>query len=89
MTKSRIKPSSFGKMYRFLCPYSTQLDKGGFSRNFYSRTHVNFTRLNTIEAMYRRSGVHEKVEPRSTFTRGRSYIASVLFTRVDFTCGRR
>ena len=42
--------------------------KGGFSRNFYARTHVNFTRLNTIEAMYGRSRVHENVEPCSTFT---------------------
>ena len=33
--------------------------------------------------MYGRSRVPEEVEPRSTFTRGLSYIASVLFTRVD------
>ena len=32
---------------------------GGFpqSRNFYVSTHVNFTRVNKIEAMYRRSRV--------------------------------
>lgn len=47
------------------------------------RTHLTFTRLNTTEAMYGRSRVPEEVEPRSTFTRGLSYIASVLFTRVD------
>ena len=50
--------------------------------------YVNFTRVNEIEAMYGRSRVNAKVEPRSTFTfitRGlsyRSYITSILFTRV-------
>ena len=38
---------------------------GGFP---VSRTHVNFTRINDIEAMYGRSHVNLKVEPRSTFT---------------------
>ena len=32
-----------------------------------SRTHVNFTRINDIEAMYGRSHVNLKVEPRSAF----------------------
>ena len=37
-------------------------------------THVNFTRVHKIEAMFRRSPVNVKVEPRSffTFTRGLS-----------------
>ena len=37
--------------------------------------------------MYERSRVNVKVEPRSTFTftRGLSYIASILFTRVKFS----
>ena len=41
---------------------------GGFpqSRNFYVSTHVNFARVNKIEAMYRRSRVNIKVGPRST-----------------------
>ena len=67
-------------------------DKGGFplSRNFYVRTDVNFSRINKIETMYGRLSVKEKVEPRSTFTftRGLSNIASMLFTRVNFTCVR-
>ena len=60
------------------------------SRNFSMRTHVDFTRANKIEAMYERPQVNAKVEPRSTFTftRGLSYIASILFTRVNFTCLR-
>ena len=48
------------------------------------------TRVNKIETMYGRSRVNVKVEPRSTFTftRGLSYIASISFTRVKFTCVR-
>ena len=54
----------------------------------YMRTHVNFTRINTIETMYGRLRVN--VEPSSTFTfaRGLSYMASFSFTRVNFTCVR-
>ena len=50
--------------------------KGGFplSRNFHVRTHVNFTRVNKIEAMYGKSGVNVKVESCST-----SRLSSVLF----------
>ena len=66
--------------------------KGGFPllRNFYVSTHVNFTRVNKIEAMYGRSRVNVKVEPRSTFTlsRGVSYIAYISFTHVIFMCVR-
>ena len=42
-------------------------------------THINFTHVNEIEAMNRRSRVNVKVEPRSTFafTRGLLYIASI------------
>ena len=62
---------------------------GGFplSRNFYVSRHVNFTRVNKIEAMYRRSCINVKVEPRSpfTFTRGLSYIASISFTHGKIT----
>ena len=52
------------------------------------RTHVNFTRVNNIETMSGRSRVNVKVEPRLTFTfvHGLSYIASISFTRVHFTC---
>ena len=51
-------------------------------------THVNFTRVNEIEAMYGRSRVNVKVERGSTFTftRGLSNTASILFTRVKFPC---
>ena len=49
------------------------------------RTHVN-----KIETLYGRSRVYVKVEPRSTFTftRGLSYITSISFTHVNFTCVR-
>ena len=62
----------------------------GLSRNFYTRTNVNFTRVNKIEAMYGRSRVSVKVEGglTSTFTRGVSYIASISFMHVKFTCVR-
>ena len=66
--------------------------KGGFPllRNFYVSTHVNFTRVNKIKAMYGRSRVNVKVEPRSIFTltRGVSYIAYIQFTHVIFMCVR-
>ena len=44
-------------------------DKGGFplSRNFYDRKHVNFTRVNKINAMYEMLPVNAKVVLRSTF----------------------
>ena len=53
-------------------------------------TLVNFTRVNNIETMSGRSRVNVKIEPLSTFTfaRGPSYIASISFTRVNFTCVR-
>ena len=66
--------------------------KGGFPllRNFYVSTHVNFMRVNKIKAMYGRSRVNVKVEPRSTLTltRGVSYIAYISFTQVIFMCVR-
>ena len=43
------------------------------------RTHVNFTRINEIEAMYGST---------FTFTRGLSNTASILLTRVKFPCVR-
>ena len=60
----------------------------GLSRNFYAPTHVNFTRVNKIEAMYGRSRVSMKVERglTFTFTRGLSYIASISFMHVRLTC---
>ena len=62
----------------------------GLSLNFYTRTHVNFTRVNKIEAMYGRSRVRVKVERGLTFifTRGLSYIASISFMHVNVTCVR-
>ena len=62
----------------------------GLSRNFYTRTHVNFTHVNKVEAIYGRSRVSVKVDRGSTFTftRGLSYIASISFMRVKFTCIR-
>ena len=43
-------------------------------------------RTHKVEAMYGRSCINVKVEPRSTsaFTDGLSYIVSVLFTHVKF-----
>ena len=56
--------------------------------NFYTRTHVNFTRVNKIEAMYGRSRVSMKVERglTFTFTRGLSYIVSISFMHLKITC---
>ena len=66
------------------------LSKGGFpsSRNFYVRTHVDFTRVNKIETMYQRPRVNVKVEPCLTFkfTRCLSYIVSFSFMPVNFSC---
>ena len=60
------------------------------SRNFYTGANVNFTRVNKIEAMYGPSSVSVKVERglTFTFTRGLSYIASISFMHVKFTCVR-
>ena len=51
---------------------------------------VIFTRLNKIEAVDGRSRVSMKVERGSTFTftGGLSYIPSISFTLVNFTCIR-
>ena len=56
------------------------------SRNFYVRTHVYFTYVNKVVAMYEVPGVNVKVERGSTFTITRclSYIASILFTCVQY-----
>ena len=72
------------------------LFKGGFpaSCNFYVRRLFSFKYVYKIRAMYQRWCVNVKLEPRSTFTRGLSYIASralttsIIFTRVHFTCVR-
>ena len=47
---------------------------------FFVHTHVDFTRLNKIEAMFGREREHVKVELRSnlTFTRDLSYIAFIF-----------
>ena len=49
---------------------------------------VILTSVNRIETMYGRPRVNVKEGPRSTYTltRGLSYIGSVSFTRVNFTC---
>ena len=55
------------------------------SRNFSLGTHVKFTLVNKIEAVYERPRVNVKVERGSTFTftRDLPYIVSTLFTRVN------
>ena len=49
-----------------------------------------FTRVKEIEVMYGSSRLNVKVEPRWTFTflRGLSYIASISFMHVNFTCSK-
>ena len=63
--------------------------KGEFplSHNFYALSHVKFTCVNKLEAMYERPRVNVKVERGLvfTFTRDLPYIASNLFTHVIFT----
>ena len=57
------------------------------SRNFKARTQVIFTCANKIEAMYGRSRVSLKVEPRSTFTftLDLSYVLPVLYYARKFS----
>ena len=52
---------------------NSHLTKGGFpqSRNVSARTHVKFTRVNEIEAMYERPRVNVKVERGSTKKKSR------------------
>ena len=57
-------------------------------RNFHMRTHVNFSLVNKIGAMYERPRVNVKVDRGLTFTRDLPYIVSILFARVKFTCAR-
>ena len=57
-------------------------------RNFHMRTHVNFSLVNKIGAMYERPRVNVKVDRGLTFTRDLPYIVSILFARVKFTCTR-
>ena len=42
-------------------------------------THINFTRINRIEALYERSRVTLKLNLAQLFTRDTSYITSILF----------
>ena len=60
-------------------------------RNFSVRTHVNFTRVNIIEAMYKRPRVNGKVERGSTFTftLDLPYMPCILFTRLKFSAYAR
>ena len=56
---------------------------------FNVRTCVKFTFANEIEAVYQRSLVSVKVEPRSTtlsLKLSTFYLASILFTWLQFTC---
>ena len=56
---------------------------------FNVRTCVKFTFANEIEAVYERSLVSVKVEPRSTtlsLKLSTFYLASILFTSLKFTC---
>ena len=65
------------------------MNHGGFPLTsiFHVRKHVYFTRVYKIEATYEVWRVNIKVERGAvfTFTRDLSYIASILFTHVNFT----
>ena len=58
--------------------------------DFHCRTHVTFTRVNKIEAVYERLSVNVKVDVAQlfTFTRDTLYTVSILYMRVKFTCIR-
>ena len=58
-----------------------EVPKGGFllSRDFHVRTQVNFTRLNKIEAMFRRSSIIVKVESRPTHVYVRPFIHCLYY----------
>lgn len=65
------------------------MDLFSLSRYFYVRTHVTFTCLNKIDAMYE---VRVNVKVKRSFksfklTLDCLYIASIAFTRVKFTDG--
>ena len=66
------------------------MDGFPLSRNFHVRTHVNFTLVKKIGAMYERPRVNVKVDRglTFTFTRDLPYIVSILFVRVKFTSAR-
>ena len=55
------------------------------------RTHVNFTSVNIVEAMYERPRVNGKVERGSTFTftLDLPYMPCTLFTRLKFSAYAR
>ena len=61
------------------------MPKGGFPllRSYHVRTHVNFTRVNKIEAMYERSRANVKAERGSsfTFTRDLPFNVSIIYAR--------
>ena len=74
------------------CSQSSSDPEGWFplSRNFSVWTHVKFTRVNEIEAMYERPRVNAKVEQGSFLTCRRDLrnIVSILFTCVKVSCVR-
>ena len=77
----------------YLVPRILNLPLYGFalSRNFHVRTHVNFSCVNKIEAIYERPRLNVKFGRGSTFTCTRDFpcTASIFFSHVKLTCVRR
>ena len=81
-------PVWFSRLRSWDIRYSVNIAANSLKAHFHCR--VIFTRVNKMEAMDGRSRVSVKVERGSafTFTGGLSYISSILFTLVNFTCIR-
>ena len=81
-------PVWFSRRRSWVIRYNVNIAANSLKAHFHCR--VIFTRVNKIEAMDGRSRVSVKVERGSafTFTDGLSYISSILFTHVNFTCIR-
>ena len=81
-------PVWFSRLRSWDIRYSVNIAANSLKAHFHCR--VIFTRVNKMEAIDGRSHVSVKVERGSafTFTGGLSYISSILFTLVNFTCIR-
>ena len=86
--EQKLYPVWFSCRRSWVIRYSVNIAVNSLKADFHCREI--FTRVNKIEAMDGRSRVSVKVERGSafTFTGGLSYIPSISFTHVNFTCIR-
>ena len=88
VSEQKPDPVWFSRLRSWDIRYSVNIAVNSLKADFHCG--IIFTRLNKIEAMDGRSCVSVKVERGSafTFTGGLSYIPSISFTLVNFTCIR-